>query len=783
MKSLIKAYPISYTFLVFALVNICTPSDTHANKTRLSVITCNLSRSIIIIGQEFSLNGQITPAPSKEGVHVYVTLTSPSGKPVNKTAFTGETGYYTCNFDGTDITGQGVWTVKAIWTGEPGNLEGADSDIASIQVVETAGYAIIIQGKIFIGEGEESHKKTTAFVYQKLKQRGFQDDDIMYFSYDDQNRKTGKTPSKEEIKNSITQWALEKMNSKSGNLHIIMVGHGEKDLFNIFPDAITSQELSEWLDTLQHGLADQKITVLLGFSGSGSFIDDLSKENRVIIASTAPDERSFRGPEDIPRDGDYFVTEFFKGVSFGKSVRECFEDAVSRIESFTLSDFGTLGYPYYDRAIQHPLLDDNADRQGTNDLSRMNKEGLLINDLFIGVSPLPENIPGDVTVTGVADTLFLEETENTTNSIWAKVSDNTRVKTVWAEIKSPGYLPDISTNLSQAEMKLRKIEGTYSGEKYQWNSFEFPDSGTYQVFYFAKDNITGNVSPLMETKVYKAKHGNLPPEPVELLFPPDKAIMPTTLLLDWKETSDPDGDQITYTVFISKDDPTFQNPIQKQGLMISECLVMPGDGIEDFSTYYWKVRATDVYGSFDDTAEQVRVFYTDESTSTDMAYVKGYVTKAVDSQEKIKDAFVIFSATFGDLKIEIDTGTYNGYYRRRIRAGTYNIQATGSRYFTETVYNKNIPPNESENEAESIDFGLHLKGDIDEDGSVALDDVRKAFLFSKGGNPETEQQKRAANVYDDDDVILCSDVMGILHLSWGDNLPKKEDMALSCEKQ
>ncbi|MCP4109333.1 MAG: hypothetical protein GY749_28055 [Desulfobacteraceae bacterium] len=125
------------------------------------------------------------------------------------------------------------------------------------------------------------------------------------------------------------------------------------------------------------------------------------------------------------------------------------------------------------------------------------------------------------------------------------MSDNTRVETIWVEVKPPGYSPDISANLSQIEMRLDKFTGSYSGEKYQWNSLEFPTPGTYQAFYFAKDNITGNISPLMETKVYKAKQGNLPPEPVELLFPPDKTATPTTVLLDWKDTADPDGDMVT----------------------------------------------------------------------------------------------------------------------------------------------------------------------------------------------------------------------------------------------
>ena len=48
----------------------------------------------------------------------------------------------------------------------------ANSDSLDVNVVETAGYAVIIQGKISNEEGLASHNKTTNAVYKQLRNIG-----------------------------------------------------------------------------------------------------------------------------------------------------------------------------------------------------------------------------------------------------------------------------------------------------------------------------------------------------------------------------------------------------------------------------------------------------------------------------------------------------------------------------------------------------------------------------------------------------------------------------------
>jgi len=76
------------------------------------------------------------------------------------------------------------------------------------------------------------------------------------------------------------------MGNMPANLYIVLVDHGNEDTFYIEPDIITDSELNEWLTELENTPGwDQEIILKLGFCFSGSFIDELSKPNRIIISS------------------------------------------------------------------------------------------------------------------------------------------------------------------------------------------------------------------------------------------------------------------------------------------------------------------------------------------------------------------------------------------------------------------------------------------------------------------------------------------------------------------
>jgi hypothetical protein len=432
---------------------------------------------------------------------------------------------------------------------------------------------------------------------------------------------------------------------------------------------------------------DRNIVLILGFCRAGAFIDDLSDPgypNRVIIASAAKDEASHRGPQDVDendqplRDGEYFVTEFFKSVSYGKSVTQCFEDATVLTEAFTSSGSGAVNAPYFDDSIQHPLLDDNGDDIGSNELSTVEGEdGAFSEFLYIGTSPPEGNDPGDVLVTKVNEARFLGISD-TTVDLWADVDVPLDVRLIWIEVKAPNYNPGDPGAGHQIVMDtFKKGTTTVDVNRYSWANVGgggdpadlFSTPGTYQIFYFAKDDDTGNVSPLVESRVYKAIDPNSPPYEFNLVSPENGAVVLTTFILDWEDTTDPEEDSMSYTVLLSEDDALFTDPIRIEGLKYSTCLIDPEDGIKDLTDYYWKVRAIDEYGAYTDSG--VSQFSTDNTNPT-AAWIDGCVYDSTTGEP-------ILNATVSVAGQELGT-ELNGYYLGQTNPGTWTITAFADGY-------------------------------------------------------------------------------------------------------
>jgi hypothetical protein len=160
------------------------------------------------------------------------------------------------------------------------------------------------------------------------------------------------------------------------------------------------------------------------------------------------------------------------------------------------------------------------------------------------------------------------------------------------------------------------------------------------------------------------------------------------LILDWQDTTDPEQDPLTYTVFLAKDDPgLLDNPytddapvIRKEMLGHSACLLTAADGLEDLSTYYWKVQAVDAFGSLTDSTS-IRMFRTNNANPV-YAPFDGYIASQA-SYEPIPESFVAVSG------ITIDTGL-DGYFLASLDLpdGAYDVAASAPGYIsgTQQVY-------------------------------------------------------------------------------------------------
>ena len=569
-----------------------TSETQHLTVNRASTsVTLDLTSDAVKVGETISIGGMFTPIP-------YCTGKDLSGKKISlligneiQIVQTNDSyGRFQLK-DYDKLTIPGKLTVRAMYHQDKDYLSNVSNPM-KLNVLESSGYAIIVQGQIASGEGTASYSKTTMFVREQLESRGILDNenfnDIMYFNADISHPKVDARPSKKEIQDAIVQWASDRMNKQPGNLYIVMVNHGLEEQFFIDPEVITSQDLKRWLAELQSLLKpqamEQYIVLILGFCHSGSFIDDISGKQRIIIASAAADEFSYKGPLDADkiREGEFFVSEFFKKIALGQSIKQSFNEAVVLTEKFTqTSQMGRINAPpFFDQSEQHPMLDDNGDGVGTNNILESLTDGKISNNFVIGVSSLTHNDPGDVVLTSVAPTIFLDDPNQfPDHCFWATVNNNKRQRIIWIEIKAPEYGIE-GSETGQKELVLPKILGTFNDEtnrnEWQWDEIiskeDFSLPGLYQVFYFAKDNLSENVSPFMETKVYRNKPENQWPSVFHLQSPANEIILTTQGFMtlcenksdpncythfSWTESYDTDNDHITYSLIFSVDDETF----------------------------------------------------------------------------------------------------------------------------------------------------------------------------------------------------------------------------------
>jgi hypothetical protein len=92
---------------------------------------------------------------------------------------------------------------------------------------------------------------------------------------------------------------------------------------------------------------------------------------------------------------------------------------------------------------------------------------------------------------------------------------------------------------------------------------------------------------------YARRYDNNPPGAFDLFEPPDGSIVAEPVSLDWEDSVDDDGHDITYDVWYSIN-PSF-GPHDEVTELTDSTYTFPEGALSDGTTYYWKVRAWDGY--------------------------------------------------------------------------------------------------------------------------------------------------------------------------------------------
>ena len=226
-----------------------------------------------------------------------------------------------------------------------------------------------------------------------------------------------------------------------------MANHGNQEQFHIDEEIITPAELNSWLTTLENGLTQEELSkkrvIILGFCFSGSFIEPLSGDGRIIVTSAAGDEVSYKGPQESDgiRSGEFFLEEFFNQLGRGYNLKDAFQEATKTTEDFTPRDGNSANTnnQYFDDSVQHPQLDDNGDGVGTNEITDGNSDGEEAAKIIFGTGAtyINSDIDNPAEIVANTETKHLADTESSAD-LWVSVNDPDKVfEFPWFEVRPP----------------------------------------------------------------------------------------------------------------------------------------------------------------------------------------------------------------------------------------------------------------------------------------------------------------------------------------------------------
>ena len=737
------------------------------------------------------------------GTEVVLHITDPDGVPLlDVTTTTNFSGQVTITL-GTGLAGNvafdapGQYLLQAEFAG---NLQMApvSSETISLLVGSSAGYAVIVQGKLPNESGLESHNKTANRIYDTLKDRGFVDQDIFYFNYDAAQNGVDSVPTKAGVQAAIEALNVE-IQLRPAPVYIIMVDHGgelvsgvSEATFYLDDETITPTELDSWLDTLEGSLAtydagngtdllgENKRIVIMGACYSGGFVPAVSSSGRVVISSASAHEQSYKGPteDDGIRVGEYFLEELFLELADGSDLRTAFQSATTKTETWTrggdLSANSANGFN--DDAVQHPLMDDDADTVGTNAVFENSSDGQSAKDILLGFNQdsLTNDafIPADINQ--VTDTIYLDDLTSAAQ-LTLYANDPYQVNQAYVEIRTPDKTLSSSGNdtteqLSNDYLRRAFTPPSTSGAPYTLDYSDFVQSGLYEIFYYVNDRFTGSLSPAKRSLVYKDRapggSANQPPGSFTLQTPGATTwngtdTEQTILAFDWQDAVDPDLDSsVTYTLLLADDVGftsfsglngsdvcTAGSVIYKQEELTSSSTFINEDGkLCDDHSYYWKVIAVDEYGQ-NTFSTDTFIFHTDDTNAqigTIVAMVQSNVTSA-----KLFGANL--TNNFGESSTQVAVVIYNGNYV--ILTSHVGVPQTISTVLTgySVADVENITVADRSTVEVLISMTPALDTDTDSDGIFDVDDNCPSTVNADQANSDSDAQGDACDLDDDND--------------------------------
>ena len=327
------------------------------------------------------------------------------------------------------------------------------------------------------------------FAYRALAHQGFTKNTTYYLSEAtqldlDNNGElddVDAAPSLENLKKAITEWA-----SDVNNLTLFLTNHGGHQQFTLNADeTLTAADLNDWLNTWQNQNPERRVKLIYDACYSGSFIQSLQGENRIIITSSSADQLAYFDDKGSLSFSNYFWTHVFNGIDVGQAFREA-SSAVNY-----LHDLQT-------KQKQTPWLEANGDACANQDADFQ-----AVENVFIGNgTEIHAEAP---IIEAVSPIQNLSDTQQTA-SIEAEVHDQD-IARVWAVVRSPAEIQRHTLSIDENDegivgqpiiklpsFELNPVENSEcqwqlleNSQCYQGHYHQFEITGQYHLAVYARD--------------------------------------------------------------------------------------------------------------------------------------------------------------------------------------------------------------------------------------------------------------------------------------------------------
>jgi len=384
----------------------------------------------------------------------------------------------------------------------PAYLQSEEISLKEISSNENTVSGDVGEAIILAGIGDESSDELflptqilATTMYSTFKLRGFSDNDILFLDdytgiVNNTNLKDAVDDSNVTVKDFLNDIKNAASSNKKGPLYIYMVDHGTTNAFKISskdkdgdgkPEYLYAKDLASALDDFQTK-TNRPVVVIIEACKSGSFIDDLKGDNRVIITSSADNEYSAIMPTGIS-----FTKFVAKELLSGREIKEAYK--------YAKVDLKTTGTIFEN---QHPQIYPSSENEllslkigGDYSFASMD---LLSIDNYYG-----EN----------NESIDLSTTDKL--SLYEKITSPVPVNKAWAVVIPPNYkekliktkdgfeVPDLTPYI--VDFTYDKTKDKWSGE-FDLSSYKY--NGDFNITYYVQDN-DGNI--VNKTVTLKAING------------------------------------------------------------------------------------------------------------------------------------------------------------------------------------------------------------------------------------------------------------------------------------